>query len=576
MSLNQRRTILHLEELERREMLDASAFPTTNNGGVYLLSDQLAGNITGAMTKFIATHFVGTEKLVSSYNDTFKAYNPNWVLLNYRLATESGPVDYIVGDQWGSDWSMVNSHEDWFMHNASGQRLTNSAQGWDLNDISNPAFDQYFTSSTINSMEKTGAVGLMADVFDAGIGGWWFNEYDSRFAGTNAANPAAWPNGVTWIDQLDNYIQTVQTAYAATPQKFLFIPNVGALDTQWDTTNYQSLDGAFLEGFAVGPGYLGDSTVDWQLGMNRALPMSAAGKVLIMQPYLKNDSNTTLGLEQRGYELGSYFLLQGAHTYLNVVGLGGKDPTGAWYYPEDTLQMGDPLTPVATNVSQYAWNGVYRRDFQNGIVLVNPTGKSVTINLGQTYQEVSFTGGGGLSSADLDANGNYIGGSLQYTPVSSVTLAPGTAAILMKTSVVIDNGQVGYSETGSGWTSYGAPWLYNGNSRNHAGNATTATATATWQDGGLAAGTYTIEADWHGSANHASNAVYQIYDGNGNLLASGTVNQRVNSTGGSTVNGVTFQKVATVNLTTSGPLKVVLSNKANGSIVADAVLILPS
>jgi hypothetical protein len=103
----------------------------------------------------------------------------------------------------------------------------------------------------------------------------------------------------------------------------------------------------------------------------------------------------------------------------------------AYYFPEYQINLGPVVTPLATDVSQYLWNGAYRRDFQNGIVLVNPTNTTLTINLGKTYQQVTGTGGGILTDASLDASGNYIGGTLHQQSVSQVTLVPGSAAILM-------------------------------------------------------------------------------------------------------------------------------------------------
>src|SRR5207302_1409133 len=110
----------------------------------------------------------------------------------YRLATASGPVDYIHNGQWTSDWNSVTPHEDWFMHNASNQRLTNSQWNWDLHDVMNPGWRQYWLNSVIADMRIEGAQGVFADSFDAGIGGFWFDQYDARFAGANAGNPAVW------------------------------------------------------------------------------------------------------------------------------------------------------------------------------------------------------------------------------------------------------------------------------------------------------------------------------------------------------------------------------------------------
>ena len=127
--------------------------------------------------------------------------------------------------------------------------------------------------------------------------------------------------------------------------------------------------------------------------------------------------------------LGTYLLLKGDQTYLNI-DYGG----GVQYYPEYQLNLGTATTPLPSDVSSYLWDGVYRRDFQNGFVLVNPGSTTYTLNLGGNYQQVQGHGGGTMTDSQIDANGNYIGGSLTYQNVSSVTLAGGSAAIFLNPS----------------------------------------------------------------------------------------------------------------------------------------------
>jgi hypothetical protein len=62
-------------------------------------------------------------------------------------------------------------------------------------------------------------------------------------------------------------------------------------------------------------------------------------------------------------------------------------------------------------------NGLYRRDFANGIVVVNPGESPVTYNLGATYYDVNSLNGSGDPSA-----------------VTSVTIAKNDAAFLLKSS----------------------------------------------------------------------------------------------------------------------------------------------
>src|SRR5262249_11839693 len=156
---------------------------------------------------------------------------------------------------------------------------------------------------------------------------------------------------------------------------------------------------------------------------NRALSMSDAGKILIMQPYLVDTANSPTGLLQRGFDLGTYLLLKGDHTYLNTVAGNDSTTTGGYYYPEYGINLGPAVTAMASDGSQLHCDGVYRSDFQNGVVLVNPGNSTITVNMGKTYQEVSFSGGGGLNDSSLDANGNYIDGSLSQSAVQTVTLA---------------------------------------------------------------------------------------------------------------------------------------------------------
>jgi hypothetical protein len=427
------RSYLHLEQLEAREVLDASAFPNTANG-IFIFSDQLNQGLSDKMVQFIASHYVGSQKLVPTENARYVADNPDWVLLNYRLATASGPVKYIHDGTWSSDWSEVDPHEDWFMHNADGKRLHSAPWDWYLHDINNSDFRQYWLNSVIKDLRTNGAQGVFADSFDAGISDGWFDVYDVRFAGAGAGDPSVWPGGVTWLDQLHDLITYMENGLAATNEQFVYIPNLDGLNTSWDTLDTSGLDGAFLEGFGnSGPAYLHGGTSDWILSMNRALAMSSAGKILIMQPYLVAQADSTTGLLQRGFDLGTYLLLKGDYTYLNI-GAPGGSPTGAYYYPEYNIDLGNPTAPVASAVSQYAWKGIYRRDFENGIVLVNPTNSTVTIDLGQAYQQVVFSGGGALKEASLDADGNFIGGSLTQTSVQMVTLKPASAAILLNSA----------------------------------------------------------------------------------------------------------------------------------------------
>jgi len=196
-------------------------------------ADQLGPGYSDRLVRFVATHYAGTQKMLAADNNRFRAVNPRWLLLHYRLAASSGPALYIHGNQWTSDWPGVTTHETWFLHNEQGARHHDPASNWDLHDISNPEFRAYWISSVIADMRATGAQGVFADSFDAGVSGYGITPPDARFADTAPIEPAAWPGGVTWLDQKRAFINEIADRFQATPERFLFVPNLAGLMTAW-------------------------------------------------------------------------------------------------------------------------------------------------------------------------------------------------------------------------------------------------------------------------------------------------------------------------------------------------------
>lgn len=56
------------------------------------------------------------------------------------------------------------------------------------------------------------------------------------------------------------------------------------------------------------------------------------------------------------------------------------------WFDEYDVSLGQPTQGVQTS----PWSkGVYRRLFQKGMVLVNPTGSNVTVNVGYSYKRIA-------------------------------------------------------------------------------------------------------------------------------------------------------------------------------------------
>jgi len=78
---------------------------------VGVLIDQLPNAMTDAQVQFVATHFVGSQKLTVDISARLRAVNPGFIVLHYRLANWQGApgVAYIRdGRTWSSDFAEVD------------------------------------------------------------------------------------------------------------------------------------------------------------------------------------------------------------------------------------------------------------------------------------------------------------------------------------------------------------------------------------------------------------------------------------------------------------------------------------
>ncbi len=131
---------------------------------------------------------------------------------------------------------------------------------------------------------------------------------------------------------------------------------------------------------------------------------------------------------------------------------------------------------------------------------------------------------------------------------------------------IIDDGDADCTLVGS-WPQgalaggYGQDYRYNG--------AGSGSDRATWQFQDLTAGTYEVLVTWLPYAGRATNAPYSLYAPT--LERTVLVNQLVAPQQDAELNAVWFESLGTVSVGGSGALQVVLTDNANGNVIADAV-----
>jgi hypothetical protein len=390
-------------------------------GNILILSDQLPDSMTDAQYNFAAQHYAGCMKMRLSMTRILRKYNPNFIMLHYRLAHGAGTQNIVIGDEWSSYWNDVNPHENWFIHitrgNSSSGRVRNGEWDWYYTDPSgniegagSNGWKEYFVLATLNEMRAGECDGTFGDSCGLPFS---LAEWPDWLSGTNPLS--------TWCTHVNTYIQYVTNSYAAQPERFYFIPNAGALVTSWDNvTDYSLADGVMVEGFSEwGDPPLNGELGDFQLQMNRILELERAGKIVIMQTY-----PTITDMRARMFAVGCYLLIKGHYSYINLVGDGDM---AVFWFPEYDVDIGTFINEPPEDIESLRTSeGIYRRDYSNGLVLVNPTAGTVTVNLGGTYRQVTANGGGYVPDNGVPT------GNLFYTDVTSLTLVPGEAAILLR------------------------------------------------------------------------------------------------------------------------------------------------
>ena len=392
----------------------ARSFPDSS-GQIMIFTDQLPSQPTTAQWNFIASNYVGTQKELLSWTQKVRQLNPNFIVLHYQLAVGCGTAQFIDGNTWTNDFTTVSHNSSWFLLDA-GSWIEQTAWDWYVMNIvfSNgtpvSGFPNYWNTSALKRLRDNQNDGVFADSYTQ----------DILFGQVNPAY--IWFNDVPtcladWVPNLNAYGSYCAATLHSQPEKFYYLPNLGALITSWDTTNYAVGDGGMNEGFAI-PGSTGSyATSDWQLQMGRILDLTSQNKIVICQSYIAGNNHN-----QNWFVVGSHLLTKGSQSYLNMF----KSNSLEWY-PEYTVDLGPYVDPPVADLSQY-WNaewGVYQRNFANGFVLVNPGTTSLKLNLGATYKLVHSFGGGAVPT-----NGTKPG-SLSTTSATSITIPAHSARVLL-------------------------------------------------------------------------------------------------------------------------------------------------
>lgn len=301
-----------------------------------------------------------------------RQYNPNIKLLAYLASQE------IRGDSGNLPGTLRKKFYDqiptqWWLRDKDG----NQVQWWPGNPILNvtyqcPTVDgkKYFDMIAWFVKNEILSTGLWDGIFYDNV--WegidFLESFNIDLNGDGMAESkqtltAEWKKGMTTL--LSN-------------SRSVFGPNVLIVGNGGDGY-YNYINGALYETFP-------DNGWEWYLNKYRFISKNGYSPAIgIINTNVKNTGRKN-DFQKMRYGLASAMLGDGFYSFDN----GDQSHTEIWWYDEYEVSLGRPLAePInILNNSSIIQDGVWRRDYERGVVLVNSTSKNYTVDLKGEYEKL--------------------------------------------------------------------------------------------------------------------------------------------------------------------------------------------
>jgi hypothetical protein len=263
----------------------------------------------------------------------------------------------------------------WFLKNTSGQNFTGEGFPWLwAMDIGSREYQEKWTQNVVSELTSKGWDGVLLDDASATMK-YHYNpsaiaKYpsDASYAAAmesalayigpriQAAGKLAIPNFATWVETPQTYDNWLQYVSGALDEMFV----------KWGRS-------------APGEGYREPG--QWKTQMEEARYANQHGKI-----FLAFTQGTTGDTQAQRYGYASV-LMGSESASLSSYAYTPNYATEQWM-PEYEYEIGSP-----TGLASVGSEGVWRRGFSNGLVLVNPSNTTRTVSFGGTYS------GSGLTNA---------------------------------------------------------------------------------------------------------------------------------------------------------------------------------
>lgn len=264
------------------------------------------------------------------------------------------PYGNQVANRPGDFCRISTEHPDWFLLDRFGRRI--SKNGIYLMDPGHAGYRAFWLERARQLIETDRWDGIFIDNVDTSL---------ERLLTQYLAMPDAYDQA-GYQQAIEGFLADVYGGYFQPANKPLFANLLGLQDKNIWFRYLQHLDGILLEDFAVDwhAGYRSPAAWEEQLTLIEQTLSQGKAAVLVAQ-------GTRANLPRQEFAFASYLLIANERTYFRYAD--ADQYKQIWLYPNYSLPLGEPLG------ARYRQEALWRRDFSNGYVLVDPYQHQATI-----------------------------------------------------------------------------------------------------------------------------------------------------------------------------------------------------
>jgi len=319
-----------------------------------------------------------------------KAKNPNTLVFNYTLMESLAITSTATSSPWTAESAALNNNKWWLYPVGVGGTPVISGPSYVTNetlftpvDANGNHFVDWFAKYIVQSIYTPAPA--LDGIYSDNI--FWKPRVDGDWNRDGVIDSQNNPTVQSWLRQGERqYINDLQSAM---PGKYQ-IGNLSDLGTAGAVFPELAgrLNGGFMEGL-IGYSWSPETWGGWSTMMASYRQEMAA--VSSPQIAMFAQVGSVTDYQSMRYGLASCLMDNAYYTFNSSASYNDLP-----WFDEYGANLGQATSAPATTAWQ---NGVYRRDFANGIALVNPKGNGVrTVTLETTYQRLSGTQASAVNS----------------------------------------------------------------------------------------------------------------------------------------------------------------------------------